>query len=107
MPRRSFNHAVGGDAKEDRMRSPMPMIVLDTLGRLHARGYGLFGSCSDCAELYRMDAAPEQRISSNFDIDLAKLIEEHGAATSCVRMPPVPCPRCGGQRTEYRITAPK
>jgi hypothetical protein len=89
------------------LRQHQPMISLDTLGRLHARGYGLFGCCSDCAELYRMDAPPEQRISSNFEIDLAKLIKEHGAATSFVRMPPVPCPRCRGLRTEYRLTTPK
>jgi hypothetical protein len=81
----------------------MPMIALVTLGRLHARG----GSCGDSAKLYRMDAPPEQRISSNFDIDLDRLIEERGAATSCVRMAPVPCPRCGGRRTECRITTPK
>ena len=95
------------------MKLHMPMISVDTLGHLHARGYGLFGSCNDCAKLYRMDAPPEQRINSNFDIDLAKLIEERGAATSCVRMAPVPCPRCGGLRTgcgsrrrSRRFTAP-
>jgi hypothetical protein len=60
------------------MRSPMPMIALDTLGRLHARGYGLFGSCTDCAQLYRMADAPERRVPSNFDIDLGALIASAG-----------------------------
>jgi len=87
--------------------SRMPTTTLDTLGRLHATGHGLFGSCIDCAKLYRMDTPAEQRVSSNFDIDLAKLIAERGAAASCIRMAPVPCPRCGGLRTECRITTPK
>jgi hypothetical protein len=89
------------------MKLHMPMISVDTLGHLHARGYRLFGSCSDCAKLYRLDAPPERRVSSSFDIDLDKLIAERGAGTSCVRMAPVPCPRCGSQRTECRITTPK
>jgi hypothetical protein len=89
------------------MRSPMPMIALDTLGRLHARGYGLFGACADCAQLYRMADLPERRIPSNFDIDLAALIAERGADCSVIRMAPVPCPRCGSLDTQYRITTPK
>jgi hypothetical protein len=36
-------------------------IVLDTLGKLHERGYGMFGTCLDCSRLYRMDAPAEQR----------------------------------------------
>jgi hypothetical protein len=76
-------------------------IVLDTLGK---RGYGMFGTCLDCVRLYRMDAPAEQRVSSYFDIDLAKLVAERGAASSCIRMAPIPCPRCGGRRTECRIT---
>jgi len=87
--------------------SRMPTTRLDTLGRLYATGHGLFGSCNDCAKLYRMADPPERRISSNFDIDLAKLIAERGAATSCIRMEPVPCPRCGSRQTECRITTPK
>lgn len=82
-------------------------IVLDTLGKLHDRGYGLFGTCLDCSGLYRMDAPAEQRIRSSFDIDLAKLVEERGADAPCVRMASVPCPRCRSERTECRITTPK
>ena len=78
--------------------------ILDTLGKLHERGYGMFGTCLDCSRLYRMDAPADQRISAFFDIDLGKLIEERGAASSCIRMVPVPCPRCGSKWTEYRIT---
>jgi hypothetical protein len=79
-------------------------VILDTLGKLHERGYGMFGTCLDCTRLYSMDAPADQRISAHFDIDLGKLIAERGAAADCVRMPPVPCPRCGSDRTEYRIT---
>jgi hypothetical protein len=67
-------------------------IVLD-IGKLLERGYGMFGTCLDCVRLYRMDAPAEQRISSYFDIDLARLVEECGAANSCIRMEAVPCPR--------------
>jgi hypothetical protein len=85
----------------------MPTTTLDTLGPLYATGHGLFGSCTDCAKLYRMDAPPEQRISSNFDIDLAKLVAERGADCSIIRMEPVSCPKCGSLLTECRITTPK
>jgi hypothetical protein len=79
-------------------------IILDTLGKLHERGYGMFGTCLDCARLYRMDAPAKERISACFDIDLEKLIGERGADATCIRMPPIHCPRCGSDRTEYRIT---
>jgi hypothetical protein len=69
-------------------------IILDTLGKLHARGYGMFGTCLHCARLYRMDVPAEEQISACFDIDLGKLIEERGANADCIRMPPVRCPRC-------------
>jgi hypothetical protein len=80
-------------------------IVLDTLGKLLERGYGMFGTCLDCVRLYRMDAPAEQRIS-DFDIDLAKLVAERGAASSCIQMEPVPCRRCRHLNTECRITTP-
>jgi hypothetical protein len=67
-------------------------IVLDTLGKLLERGYGMFGTCLDCVRLYRMDASAEQQISSYFDIDLAKLVAERGAASACIRMEPAPAP---------------
>lgn len=79
-------------------------IVLDTLGKLRSHGYGMFGTCLDCSRLYRMDAPAEQRISAHFDIDLGKLIEERGADADCIHMAPVPCPRCGSDHTEHRIT---
>jgi hypothetical protein len=77
-------------------------IFLNTLGKLHERGCGMFGTCLDCHRLYRMDAPPEQWISAHFDIDLGKLVEEHGADAPCISMSPVPCPRCGSERIEYR-----
>jgi hypothetical protein len=79
-------------------------IILDTLGKLHERGYGMFGTCLDCAGLYRTDARAKERISAFFDIDMEKLIEEPGADAFCIRMPPFPCPRCGSDRIDYRIT---
>jgi hypothetical protein len=79
-------------------------ITLHTLGKLHERGYGMFGTCLDCASLYRMDAPAEKRISAHFDIDLRKLIAERGAYADCIHRPAVPCPRCGSDRTECRIT---
>jgi hypothetical protein len=106
----SFNRPTSGDANDEAALMPRQhrsMISLNTLARPHSRGYRLFGSCCDCAKLYRMDAPAQQRISSTFDIDLDKLIEERGAETSCVRRAPVRRPRCGGLRTEYRITTPK
>jgi hypothetical protein len=81
-------------------------IVLDTLGKLLERGYGMFGTCLDCVRQYRMDVPAEPQISSFFDIDLAKLVAKRGAASSCIRMAPVPCPRCGHLNTECRITTP-
>jgi hypothetical protein len=71
------------------------IISLDTLGKLHEHGYGMFGVCRRCAGLYRTDMPAEQRISAHFDIDLAKVIAERGADAESIRMPPPPCPRCG------------
>jgi hypothetical protein len=82
-----------------------PAIILNTLGKLYEHGYGMFGTCLDCSGLYRMDAPAEKRISAHFDIDLAKLAEERGADAPCIRMAPVPCPRCGSDRTECRSLA--
>jgi hypothetical protein len=65
-------------------------IALDTLGKLLERGHEVFPARLDCVRLYRMDAPAEQRISSYFDIDLARLVEERGAASSCIRMEPTP-----------------
>jgi hypothetical protein len=59
--------------------------ALDTLGKLLERGYGMLGTCLDCVRLYRMDAPAEQRTSSYFNIDLAKLVAERGAARSCFK----------------------
>jgi hypothetical protein len=98
---------VGGDSKEASQTPMSPdasQIVLDTLGKLHERGHGMFGVRLDCASLYRMDVPAAQRISAEFDIDLRKLVEKYGADANCIRMPPVRCPRCGGDHTECRIT---
>jgi hypothetical protein len=81
-------------------------IVLDTLGKLHAHGYSLWGWCRDCAKLYRMGQRAEERVLAAFDIDMAALIAERGADHSFIRMAPVPCPRCGSRDTEYRRNTP-
>ncbi len=80
-------------------------IDIDTLGYLQRYGRSLFGWCNDCAAPYRKDIPAGRRVVALFDIDLDKLIAERGADATCIRMPPVPCPRCGGRRTVYRITA--
>jgi hypothetical protein len=53
-------------------------IAIDTLGRLRDHGYALWGSCLDCAALYRKDVPAGQGIVSSFDIDLDDLIAENG-----------------------------
>jgi hypothetical protein len=85
---------------------PTKPIAIDTLGKLRTRGYGLWGSCLDCAALYRKDVPARERISSSFDIDLDQLIAERSADAPLIRMVPVACPRCGGRRTECRIRVP-
>jgi hypothetical protein len=83
-------------------------IAIDTLGKLRARGYGLWGSSLDCASLYyKNPAASLPQISSTFDIDLDALIAERGADAPLIRMTPVLCPRCSGRRTEIRISVPR
>ncbi len=79
----------------------------ETLGCLRRHGFSLFGWCGDCADLYRMDMPAQQRPMAFFDIDLGRLIAERGADATYIRMPPVPCPRCGSRRTEYRILPPR
>jgi hypothetical protein len=81
-------------------------IHLDTLGKFLERGHEMFGTRLNCVRLYRMDVPAEQRISSYFDIDLARLVAERGTASSCIRMEPVPCPRCGQFNTEISTTPP-
>jgi hypothetical protein len=81
-------------------------IHLDTLGRLRAHRHGLFGYCLACDERHRNPVPGEQRIGGIFAIDLDALIAERGADASCIRMAPIPCPRCGSRQTEYRIIAP-
>ena len=87
----------------------METIALDTLGKLHHHGHGLFGWCSDCGspsrywDDVRARRAPKRAI---FDIDLAVLIRERDGRSLIVDMAAVPCPRCGSARTESRVTAP-
>jgi hypothetical protein len=85
----------------------MEMIALDTLGKLHHYGHGMFGWCCDCGSpsRYRDDAkarrAPKPAM---FDIDLGALIRERGKDCLVIGLAPVPCSRCG--KTETRVTAP-
>ena len=67
-------------------------IVLDTLGKVHAHGHGLFGYCRTC--------------DRHFDIPVPVLIAVRGANSPVVGMRPVRCAACGGGETEIRITAP-
>lgn len=81
-------------------------IVIDTLGKLLEHGFRLFTSCSDCAAAYRRDLPPTVQQQSDFDIDLPALIAERGPDSPAVRMAPLPCPRCGGKRTQVYVVAP-
>jgi ribosomal protein L37E len=87
----------------------MEMIVLDTLGKLHHYGHGIFGWCSDCGfpsrywEDVRARRTPR---SAMFDIDLGVLIRERGNKCLVLGLAPVACPRCGSRNTETRVTAP-
>lgn len=80
-------------------------VILDTIGKLHERGFGMFGWCDDCAALYRKDQPAELRPPAAFDIDLGRLIAERGEASPVTNMAPVPCPRCASRRTSIRIFA--
>ena len=85
------------------------MIALDTLGKLHHHGHGLFGWCSDCGSPSRYwDDVKARRVPKPaiFDIDLAVLIRERGKECPVVSLAPVVCPRCGSANTETRVTAP-
>ena len=87
----------------------MEMIALDTLGKLHHHGHGLFGWCSDCGSASRYWADVKARRAPKpamFDIDVAELIRERGKDCLVVGVGRVPCQRCGSTNTETRVTAP-
>jgi hypothetical protein len=84
-----------GDLSGRRPRCPTQItssIVLDTLGKLHARGHGVGGYCLAC-----------QRV---FSVSLPALIKERGGDSKVVGMRPLTCPGCQGRRTTFQITAP-
>jgi hypothetical protein len=58
------------------------MIVIDTIGKLHAFGNRVFGHCRPCAARYRMDLRPETVPPSSLEIDLPALIAERRAASA-------------------------
>jgi hypothetical protein len=71
----------------------MSSKAIDTLGKLLAAGFEIFGNCSDCAAGYRMDLPAEQRQPSTFPIDVRALIATHGADHSIMgNEPHVACP---------------
>ena len=84
------------------MRQP---IVLDTLGKLHAYGYRLFGWCRDCQNKY--DRRRRDNPPTHFDIDVAALTAECGADCAVVGLAPVACPGCGSQNTQTRLLPPR
>jgi hypothetical protein len=79
--------------------------LLDTLGKLRAHGYVLFGWCSACATLHQRGALPGTNPPAFFGIDLA-LIPGRGARARVVGLRSVPCPRCGSRKTETRLQPP-
>jgi hypothetical protein len=88
------------------MPDARPRPPAGTFAWLRDHRFTLFGSCDDCAALYRKDLPASERVPAFFDIDLEKLIAERGAGASYIRMAPVPCPRCGSRRTQYRLSPP-
>jgi len=87
----------------------MEMIALDTLGKLHQHGHGLFGWCSECGSPSRYWADVKVRRTPKpamFDIDLAAVMRERGRDCVVVGLEPDVCPRCGSRKTEMRVTAP-
>lgn len=83
--------------------SRMHTIVLDTLGKLYARGHGLDGWCLDCSARYRPSAPAATQARAGFDVDITALIAECGAEAHVVGLAPPACPRCGSLRTEIRL----
>jgi hypothetical protein len=75
------------------MASPAAdLIVLDTLGKLYAHGYGLNGYCRPCRRF--------------FHVPMPSLIAARGADSPMVGMRPLRCAACLGRETEIRVTAP-
>jgi hypothetical protein len=68
------------------------LIVLDTLGKLYARGHGLSGYCRG----YRRF----------FDVPMPALIAARGPDSPVVGMRPLRWPGCLGREAEIRVTAP-
>jgi hypothetical protein len=72
------------------MPSPLAdQIVIDTLGKLHAHGYGVGGYCLDCRRL--------------FAVSMMVLMLERGRDYSPIRMAPLRCPGCGGRYRRGRV----
>lgn len=70
----------------------MEMIRIDTLSRIRAPCYGLFGWRVDCSARYWDYHPPCNAPSASFDIDVDKLVAERGEDHPWShRMPPVPC----------------
>jgi hypothetical protein len=68
------------------------LIVLDTIGKLHAHGHGLNGYCRPCRRFFK--------------VPMPVLIAARGADSSIAGMRPLMCAGCGGRETEIRVTAP-
>jgi hypothetical protein len=80
-------------------------IALDTLGKLHAYGYRLFGWCRDCQNKY--DRRRRDNPLTHFDIDVAALAAERGADCAVVGLAPIACPRCASRDTQTRLLPPR
>ena len=80
-------------------------IVLDTLGKLHAYGYRLFGWCRDCQNKY--DRRRRDNPPTHFDIDVATLTAERGADCAVVGLASIAYPRCGSRDTQTRLLPPR
>jgi hypothetical protein len=69
----------------------MEMIALDTLGKLHQHGHGLFGWCSDCGSpsRYWSDVGVRRTPKpASFDIDLRHSLESAARITPSSALSP-------------------
>jgi hypothetical protein len=88
-PTRRWGHAKPGPA----LASPaVDLVVLDTIGKLRARGHGLGGHCRPCRRF--------------FHVPMPVLIAARGADSPVVGMRPLRCAVCLARETEIRVTAP-
>jgi hypothetical protein len=67
----------------------MEMIALDTLGKLHQHGHGLFGWCSDCGSPSRYWQDVKARRTPKRAISISLLSSGSAAACGVIDLAPI------------------